>query len=103
MPLQLWHAYINTMKDQRSLIQQPFERSDILNDDRFREASQFCLFLGIEVLAGIDDDRDVADLGLDLLHQLESVHFGKCEVQNDTLLPLRSKLEQCSFGDDDPD
>ena len=44
LPLRFRQILFDTMEEQRRFVEQTFQRTDILHDDRFGQASQFGLF-----------------------------------------------------------
>src|SRR4030095_9107576 len=103
LTLQFRQVLFNAMQEQGCLVQQPIERTDVLHDDRFRQAAEFRLFSQVEIFSGVDDDRNIADFRLNSLHQVESIHIGKSEIQHDAVETLVTKCAQGLFGCTDCD
>src|SRR5215469_12601469 len=95
--------FLDPVQEQSGFVEQPVERADILDDDRFGQTPQFGLFLRAEILAGIDNDRHVADLGLDPFHQIESVHVRKAEIEYNAVVMLVAELRHRFFSGPDRD
>ena len=91
-------AFFHTVQEQRRLVQQPLERSDVFDDNRFRQTSELGFLFKAEVLSCVNDDRNVAKLRLDLLHQVESVHIGQAQVEHDAVVMFAAQLGHRFFA-----
>ena len=52
-------AALDAVQEQRGLVEQPVRRLHVLDDDRFGQPPQLGLLLLRQLLAGVDDDRDL--------------------------------------------
>src|SRR5688500_51820 len=91
---------LDTMQEERSLVEQPFRRLHILDDDRLGVLAQ-PRFLGRgEVAPGVDDDRQVLAplIGLHPLEELESVHVLQAEVEHHAIVGRVLELGERLLG-----
>ncbi len=74
----------HAVQEERRLVEEPFRRLHVLEQDALRQPAQPLLLLAGQVLAGEDDDRDLAQarLRLQLLQQLEAAHVGQAQVED---------------------
>ena len=70
---------LDAVQEQRGLVEQPLRRLHVLDDDRLGQPPQLGLLLLRQLLAGVDDDRNLRQLRarLHLLEQLEAAHVAR--------------------------
>ena len=94
------------MQKQRDLIQQPFRRARVLDDDRAGEAPERVLFIARERLTGIDDDRREGHIVLlgHLLEQIVTAQIRQIQVEHHAIeggcLQLHQGFGGCRYGVD---
>ena len=94
---------LHAVQEQRGLVEQPLRRLHILHDDRLRELPQLRLLRRREILARVDDDRQVPHRGVRLhgLQQLEAVHVLEAQVEHHAVEVAGRQLAQRIFGRSD--
>ncbi len=82
------------MQKKCCLVEQPVDRTDVLDDDRLGQTIQLGSFLYRKVPSGVDDHGKIhqAKLSPDPGDQLEAGHVGKPKIQNRT---VEASVGQC--------
>ena len=91
------------VEEQRSLVQQPFRRTHILQNDALGHRLELCLFGGGQVPTSEDDHRHGRQRRLSVhpLQQLETGHVGKTQVEHDAIKrTLEQGLQRLAAGPD---
>ena len=82
---------LDAVEEQRGFVEQPVRRFHVLDDDCFRQAPELGFLFLRQILAGIDDDRDLRQpwAGFHAFEQLEAGHVVQSEIQNQAIEVLR--------------
>src|SRR5438105_9350334 len=89
---------LDAVQEERRLVEEPLGRGRVLDDDRLRVAAQARLLAPRQLLAGVDDDRQLAEalVALYPLEQLESGRVREAQVEHHAveaaLLERRERL-----------
>ncbi|MNC44527.1 hypothetical protein D3C75_934380 [compost metagenome] len=87
----------HAVEEQGGLIQKPFRRADILDDNGFGVFAQFCFLFTVQIFACINNDRQIIQFFIvtDLIQQLKAGHIIQHKIKHHAVISLLAQLTQC--------